>query len=166
MRAVRVRHDSADGRVHYRKARFLVLGVPVIGLPRFSHPDSALRNQSGLLSPDLRISNELGFELAIPYYWAIGPDRDLTTTARIYSRENPLVDFEYRHLLTAGPIRARLAGTWSEGRVFDEDFQIISSGREAFRGLLEANGRLRHRDGWGSTFSARKIGRASCRERV
>ncbi|WP_448582317.1 LPS-assembly protein LptD [Thermaurantiacus sp.] len=155
VRAVRVRHDSAEGRVHYRQARFLVLGVPMIGLPTFSHPDSALRNQSGLLSPDLRISNELGFEVAVPYYWAISPNRDLTTTARIYSRENPLLDLEYRHLLTAGPVRARLAATWSEGRVFNENFQIISSGREALRGLVEANGRVQHQDGWGSTFSAR-----------
>ncbi len=155
VKAVRVRHDPVAGRVYYRKARFAVLGVSVIGLPGFSHPDSALRNQSGLLSPDLRISNELGLELAIPYYWAIGPDRDLTTTAHVYSRENPLVDLEYRHLLTAGPLRARLAATWSEGRTFGEDFQIVSSGREAFRGLFEANGRLRHGDGWGSTFSAR-----------
>lgn len=155
VRAVRVRHDAAEGRVHYRKARFAILGVPVIGLPGFSHPDSALRNQSGLLSPDLRISNELGLELAIPYFWAIAPDRDLTTTARLYSRENPLLDVEYRHLLTAGPIRARLAATWSEGRSFDENFQIVSTGRDAFRGLFEANGRFRHPDGWSSTVSAR-----------
>lgn len=155
VRAVRVRHDAAEGRVYYRRARFLVLGVPVIGLPAFSHPDSALRNQSGLLSPDVRISNELGFEVAVPYYLAIGPDRDLTATTRIYSRENPLVDLEYRQLLREGPVRARLAATWSEGRIFDEDFGVVSSGREAFRGLFEANGRLRHGGGWSSTFSAR-----------
>lgn len=155
VRAVRVRHDPAEGRVFYRRVRFEVLGRPVLGLPSFSHPDSALRNQSGLLSPDVTVSNVLGFELAIPWYWAIGPDRDLTATARLYTRENPLLDLEYRHLLPAGPVRARLAATWSDGRRFDTGGGIVSTGREAARGLFEANGRLRHAGGWTSTFSAR-----------
>lgn len=155
VKAVRVRHDPEAGRVFYRKARLEAWGVPVLALPGFSHPDSALRNQSGLLSPNAQLSRDLGFELEIPYYWAIGPQNDLTATAHLYSEANPLLGLEYRHLLPAGPIRFHLRGTWSEGVAFDDDLNIVSTSKSAFRGMLEGNGRLSHGDGWRSTFSAR-----------
>ncbi len=155
VKAVRVRHDPARRRVHYRQARLEAWGVPILGLPRFSHPDSALRNQSGLLSPDLGTNPELGLEIAVPWYWSIAPNRDLTATARIFSAENPLLELEYRHLLTSGPLRVNVRGTWSEGRAFDEDLNVVRTGREAGRWLLEGNGRFAHRGGWRSTFSAR-----------
>ncbi|MFQ3665194.1 MAG: LPS assembly protein LptD [Sphingomonadaceae bacterium] len=155
VKAVRVRHDPEEGRVHYRGARLEAWGIPILALPRFSHPDSRLRNQSGLLAPDIRISNQLGFEAAIPYYLAIAPNKDLTATAHIYSLENPMLALEYRQLLPEGPLRVALRGTWSEGQAFDSKGNVIRTGREAFRGMIEGNGRFRHGGGWRSTFSTR-----------
>jgi LPS-assembly protein len=142
--AVRVRHDPVERRVYYRKARLEAYGAPILVLPAFSHPDSSLRNQSGLLGPDLRLTRELGVELAIPYYWSISPNQDLTTTTHIYSKELPLVELEYRHLTEAGPARFTLRGTYSEKITTDDDFEIVRTGEKGFRGMIEGNGRLDH----------------------
>ena len=153
--AVRVRHDPEERRVYYRNARLEAHGIPILVLPRFSHPDSSLRNQSGLLGPDLRLSRELGFELAIPYYWSIAPDQDLTTTLHVYSLENPLLQLEYRRLTEAGPVRFTLRGTYSEKITTNDDFEVVRTGETGFRGMIEGNGRLIHGDDLRSSFALR-----------
>lgn len=155
VKAVRVRHDPGERRVYYTSARLEFLGVPLLVLPRFSHPESSLRNLSGLLTPGLRISQELGLEIAIPYYWSISPSQDLTATANIYSREFPMVALEYRNLTEIGPVRFTLRGTWAQGVEYGDDFQIQKTGEFGFRGMVEGNGRLTHGEDLTSTFALR-----------
>ena len=44
---------------------------------------------TGLLVPDIAISSRNGFELALPYHWQIGPNRDLTITPHVYTSVLP-----------------------------------------------------------------------------
>ncbi len=155
IRAARVTHDEARGRVRYREARFEFAGVPIVALPSLSHPDGYDRNQSGLLSPDLRISRELGIELSLPYFVSFAADRDLTITPSIFTEVNPLLGLEYRHLLPQGPVRVHLRGTYGRGQRFGEDGEIITTSDERLQLFLEANGRLSHPRGWRSSFSVR-----------
>lgn len=159
IKAVRVVHDPARKRVFYRNARLEMLGVPIAVFPRLSHPDSFDSNQSGLLSPNIRYSRELGGELEIPYYWSIAPDRDLTATARVYTGVNPVIGLEYRQLFDAGPIRIAGRMTYAPGDAIDPVTGDIIQTSSRFRGYLEANGQLSHGDwmggGWRSSFSTR-----------
>jgi LPS-assembly protein len=154
LKAVRVVHDPGRGRVRYERARLEAFGIPVIALPRFSHPDSFDRNQSGLLAPELRYSRELGGEIAVPYFWSLAPHMDVTTTAHLYTDVPPVLGLEYRHLLPTGPIRFAGRATYARGQAEQPDGAIVDTPAR-FRGYLEGAGELRHGGGWRSTFSTR-----------
>jgi LPS-assembly protein len=155
LKAVRVVHDPVRGRVFYTGARLEMFGVPVLALPKLSHPDGFDRNQSGLLSPDIRFTRELGGELRIPYYWAIAPDRDLTVTGNIYTNVAPLVGLQYRQLLKGGPIQVGLMATYARGQAVDPVTSDIVATDARFRGAFEARGLIEHGAGWRSSFSSR-----------
>ena len=155
LKAVKVVHDPARGRVFYTGARLEMFGVPVVALPRLSHPDGFEKNQSGLLSPDVRISRELGGELRIPYYWAIAPDRDLTVTGHVYTNVVPMVEAEYRQLFEGGPISLSVMGTYARGQAEDPLTGEIVETDARLRGAIDARGRIEHGGGWRSSFSSR-----------
>jgi LPS-assembly protein len=72
-------------------------GVPIFASPWMSFPLSGDR-RSGLLPPTFSVSSNNGFELSLPYYFNIAPNRDLTVTPRIISRRGVLTDVNYRYL--------------------------------------------------------------------
>jgi LPS-assembly protein len=155
LKAVKVVHDPARGRIFYTGARLEMFGVPVVALPRLSHPDGFEKNQSGLLSPDVRISRELGGELRIPYFWSIAPDRDLTVTGHVYTNVVPMVEAEYRQLFEGGPISLSVLGTHAKGQAQDPlTGNIVETGAR-LRGAIDARGQIEHGGGWRSSFSSR-----------
>ena len=155
LKAVKVVHDPARGRIFYTGARLEMFGVPVVALPRLSHPDGFEKNQSGLLSPDVRISRELGGELRIPYFWSIAPDRDLTVTGHVYTNVVPMVEAEYRQLFEGGPISLSVLGTHAKGQAEDPlTGNIVETGAR-LRGAIDARGQIEHGGGWRSSFSSR-----------
>jgi LPS-assembly protein len=56
--ALRVVLDQGKHRISYSHARFSLLGVTVLGLPAFSHPDGSGEGggNSGLLLPNVQVS--------------------------------------------------------------------------------------------------------------
>src|SRR5690606_32045991 len=87
--AVRVVYDPATQRIRYRGARVSLFGIASLPLPVFSHSvggDSA----SGLLAPEIRYDAVNGLEIALPYYFALAPNRDLTLRPHLFSGALPL----------------------------------------------------------------------------
>ncbi len=64
-----------------RNASFDVLGVPTLWLPWLAVPVKTER-QTGLLLPDLGVSNRNGFELGLPFFWAAADPINVTLTPR------------------------------------------------------------------------------------
>jgi LPS-assembly protein len=159
IKAVKVVHDPGRKRVYYSNARLELLGTPILALPKFSHPESFDESQSGILSPDVSYSRELGAELAIPYLWAIAPEQDLTVTGHFYTGVNPVLGLEYRRLFAGGPLRVATRLTQGPGEDIDLATGKITSTPSRFRGYFEANGQFDHGaamgGGWRSTFSSR-----------
>jgi LPS-assembly protein len=155
LKAVRVVHDPERGRVYYTGARLEMFGVPVMVLPKMSHPAGVDRNQSGLLAPDIRYTRELGGELRIPYYIALAPDRDMTVTGSVFTAVAPLVGVEYRQLLEGGPFQVGVMATYAKGQTVDPVTSEIVTTDARFRGAFDARGRIEHGDGWRSSFSSR-----------
>lgn len=56
------------------------------------------QRKSGFLTPHYGNSNKSGFELTIPYYWNIAPNRDATISPRFLSKRGVLVDNQFRYL--------------------------------------------------------------------
>ena len=65
--------------------------------PVLSFPLSEER-KSGLLPPSFGIDSRSGFQVAIPYYWNIAPNRDATFTLQDKPRRGPSLETEFRYL--------------------------------------------------------------------
>jgi LPS-assembly protein len=72
-------------------------GVPILAAPALSFPLSGER-KSGWLPPNIGLDNRSGFELALPYYWNIAPQRDATLTPFAMTRRGLGLDSEFRYL--------------------------------------------------------------------
>ena len=148
--AVRVRHDPVTDRISYKGARFSLLGIPLIPLPNFSHPDGSGSSAGGLLVPDFRFSRTNGLELALPYYLSLAPNRDLTITPHLYTKALPAIEGRYRHLDEIGAFQVGgilTYGTRNSVNTLDPDRGI--------RGYFEANGRAQLDPLWSVTAATR-----------
>src|SRR3546814_14434386 len=131
-----------------------ILGVPLIWLPRMSHPDGSGTSGSGLLVPDIRISRLNGFELSLPYYLTLAPNRDLTLTPHLYTEVMPGLEVQYREMTALGPYR--LGGFITYGsRVPASAEPVPGSRRRDARGYVYGNGQFQLDPDWRITFSGR-----------
>ena len=111
VRAVKVMYDKAKNKVRYKGARIEIFGLPLIPLPGLSHPLNS-EASSGLLVPEIRLDRTNGFEIAIPYYLRIAPDRDATITPHLYTGAAPMIEGEFRgYLESVG--KFQLSPHWS-----------------------------------------------------
>ena len=102
LKAKKIIHDKAKKTIYYESATLKVFDVPIFYFPLFFHPDPSVGRQSGFLPPTLTNSTNLGTGFGLPYFWAIGDDRDLTFTPKLYASENPLFLNEYRRAFANG----------------------------------------------------------------
>ncbi|WP_133647435.1 LPS-assembly protein LptD [Paraburkholderia flava] len=72
-------------------------GVPVFASPWLSFPLSGER-RSGVLPPIASLSSNNGFEITVPYYFNIAPNRDLTLTPRYLSKRGLQTQASFRYL--------------------------------------------------------------------
>jgi LPS-assembly protein len=80
-----------------RDVRVELKGVPILYLPWISFPVGSAR-KSGLLFPTFGTSEKSGFEVGVPYYFNLAPQRDLTLTPRLLTRRGPGIDSRFRYL--------------------------------------------------------------------
>lgn len=72
-------------------------GVPVLAAPYLSFPISDQR-KSGWLPPSFSLDSKSGFELAVPYYWNLAPNYDLTLTPSVITKRGAALGTEFRYL--------------------------------------------------------------------
>lgn len=68
-----------DGFATARNTTFEMFGVPVLWLPWAAYPLKRER-QSGFLLPEFNSTNRSGFDVGLPFYWAVSHDLNLTLT--------------------------------------------------------------------------------------
>lgn len=71
--------------------------VPILAAPAMSFPLSDAR-KTGFLPPTIGTTNQGGFELTLPYYLNIAPNRDLTLYPKVYARRGLQLGAEARYL--------------------------------------------------------------------
>ncbi|BAL97867.1 organic solvent tolerance protein [Rubrivivax gelatinosus IL144] len=94
-RAVRMDFDANEGVAEGAVLRFL--GVPILGGPEISFPLTDER-KSGWLPPSIGLDSRSGFELTVPYYWNIAPNRDATIAPWLSTRRGAGLQTEFRYL--------------------------------------------------------------------
>ena len=102
IKAKKISHDKVKKTIYYKNATLKIYDIPIFYFPTFFHPDPTVKRQSGFLSPFFSNSKTLGAGSAIPYYWAISENKDLTFTPKIYTKENSLFLNEYRQAFRNG----------------------------------------------------------------
>lgn len=102
--AARIIHDQQAATISYQDAQFELFGVPLLYLPFFQHPDPSVKRRSGFLLPDFGQSERLGFQIEIPYFFALAPNYDFTFRPRVTSKEGILWQGDWRHRLRIGDV--------------------------------------------------------------
>lgn len=93
----RIIHDQRAQTLTYQDAFLEVLGVPVLYMPYFQHPDPSVKRRSGFLMPNYGTSTDLGFTVEIPYYFALAPNYDFTFHPMYTSKQGVLWQGDWRH---------------------------------------------------------------------
>ncbi|MEW6038152.1 MAG: LPS assembly protein LptD [Pseudomonadota bacterium] len=96
--------DKETGRGDATHAWMEFKGVPVFYTPYMDFPVDD-RRQSGFLAPTLGQSKVNGFNIAVPYYFNLAPNYDLTVQAREMTSRGPLFGADFRWLTEYQRIR-------------------------------------------------------------
>ena len=129
--SLHLQHDRGQGIA--KNALLRIYRVPVLYAPVFPFP-LGTRRQSGFLAPKMRAASYTGFDLSVPYYFNIAPDRDATLLVRGMAKQGLALGGEYRYLADRG-----------DGELYAE-INPEASGAEQDRGYIKA--RVQHRSSW------------------
>jgi LPS-assembly protein len=144
IKAARIQHDQQAKQITYRDARMEMFGVPIAYTPYLSHPDGTVKRASGFLAPEIASSSRLGPSVAVPYFWAIGSDRDATFEPIVLAKENPVAAGEYRQYTTKGKFDINASITSADRRNDNND---RVSGQDT-RGHIKGKGKFDINDDW------------------
>ncbi|WP_250890851.1 LPS-assembly protein LptD [Sphingobium nicotianae] len=153
IQADRVVLDRARELVRYDGARVKLFGLPVIPLPGLRH-NIGENGGSGLLVPNINYDRRNGFEIAVPYYWRLASNRDLTITPHVYSNVIPMVEGNYRALLSTGAFQVTGYATFSSQTDIGG---TTATTDEKLRGYFAASGKFQFDPLWSLSGSLRYV---------
>lgn len=146
IKAYRVIHRKSEATISYQDAWFEFMGVPIAWVPYFQHADPTVKRKSGFLIPTLRSSDNLGFAVEQPYYFALAPNYDVTLSPIFTEKQGVLWQVKWRHRTENGRYQIELAGIDERDPLTDD----------AFRGSVKSEGDFNinayWRWGWDVTF--------------
>lgn len=131
IRSRRVVHDQQTRQLYFDHAQFRVAGVPVFYLPRLRMPDPTVERATGFLVPKVRTTSALGPGLKLPYFLALGPDKDLTVTPYYAPGNSKTLELRYRQAFRNGKIELEGAVSDDEIRPGDTRGYVFGSGEFA-----------------------------------
>jgi LPS-assembly protein len=89
--------DEGTGIGEARNAVLVFKGVPIGGTPKVTFPLSDAK-KSGFLAPTVTTTSNTGLQLTLPYFWDIGPNRDITLFPRYMSKGGLMLGADVRYL--------------------------------------------------------------------
>lgn len=88
---------TLEGYGQIRHAAFRIRNFPVFYIPYAIFPVKTKR-QTGLLPPRLGYSDQNGYDIEVPFFWAISEQTDATFYERYLSKRGFMQGLEYRYL--------------------------------------------------------------------
>jgi LPS-assembly protein len=146
IKADSVTYDESKNRISYKNATFEIFGVPLGWLPFLAHPDGKVKQKSGFLSPQLAFDSELGVVVTSNYYWALAPDRDLTTGMMVMTEKAPVALAEYRQRFDNADLK--VSGSVTRSDRTDRTGGVEEEKGDSWRGHMSADGRWDVNDKW------------------
>jgi LPS-assembly protein len=145
VRAEHVTYDQVEHRIVFRDAELEFFDVPVFYSPYLQEPDPSVRYATGILTPDLGSSTNIGYFLKLPVYIAITPSEDATITPLVSTRGGAVLAGEYRQRFQDG-------GLWLQGSVADNPNGGITQDKNEFYASLFGSGRIPVASNWRTGF--------------
>ena len=149
--ADRVVYDPATDRVRFSGAFLEVFGLRLLPLPALT-VNTTGGAQSGFTIPEIQVSRNNGIELSQGYYWRLGPNRDLSASATVFTQAPPMIDGQWRHLTGLGAYQ--VTGYLTASQRSPDPLNPAATVRD-LRGYLFANGKLQFDPRWSLTSSIR-----------
>ena len=156
--AAQVVYDPQAQRVRFSGGHMQIFGVTLPFLPIFSLATGARSSGiSGFLVPNFSFSHKKGFELSLPYYGRLGPNRDFTVTPHIYTGVLPAIEAKYRQLSSNGAFQ--LGGFVTYGRIerLSELGAPEETQKKGMRAYFEGNGKWQLDPAWSITAAGRVV---------
>lgn len=149
--ADRVEYDPATDKVRFSGAFLEIFGLRLLPLPALTINTTG-GAQSGFTIPEIQVSRNNGLEVSQGYYWRLGPNRDLTAAATVFTEAPPMIDGQWRHLTGLGAYQ--VTGYLTASRRVPDPLDPAATERD-LRGYLFANGKLQFDPRWSLTSSIR-----------
>ncbi|HEY4541314.1 MAG TPA: LPS-assembly protein LptD [Noviherbaspirillum sp.] len=105
--------------------------VPILGMPVMSFPLSDER-KSGFLPPTIGTTNRGGFEVSVPYYLNIAPNRDLTLYPTLYARRGVQLGAEARYLAQTYSGQTHVEGLPNDRQTGTSRYALSSTHNQRF----------------------------------
>ncbi len=147
VKAARIIHNNEERMIYYENATLELYGYPIAYMPYFWSPDPTVKRKTGFLTPHYIASSSLGTGVAIPFYWDVAPNMDLTLQPTFLSRQGILGQAEWRHRLLTGSYNIRLAGIFQRDDTAFLPTPLGAQDRD-FRGSFESTGRFNINEKW------------------
>jgi LPS-assembly protein len=155
VKAEKIVVNQQEHMVYFTDASLEFFGMPIAYLPYFGAPDATVKRKSGFLTPIVGYSGRVGAFGALPYYKVLGPDKDMTFTPTVFSKQGVLLDGEYRQRTENGQYSIEAAGIY---QLAPDAFTAGSPGNRTLRGGVHTTGDFAiNRDwtlGWNGTLSS------------
>ncbi len=145
IKATRVVHDEIEKELVFENATLEFLGVPIFYAPVFAQADPTVRHKSGLLLPTVGTSTYLGTFARIPYYFSLGPSRDLTLEPYFTTGAGFVMGGEFRQRFERG-------GFWLQGSLGSDPDSATGPGKSDIVGHLFGSGRFFFENEWRTGF--------------
>lgn len=147
VRAQKIVWNGKKKTIRFERGRFEMFGMPLAFLPAFEIADPTVKRKSGFLIPSYKHETDLGSGVAVPYFWALAPNYDLTLTGTYYSKQGFLGEAEWRHRLNNGEYSIKVAGiSQRDPKAFD-DRDVLDRENHG-RGMIASKGALKINPRW------------------
>ena len=131
--------------LRFQGARFELFGFSLAALPSFEIADHTVKRKSGFLMPTASYNDRLGVSVTAPYFWALAPNMNLTTTLRAFSRQGVFGSAKFEHQLNSGSYAVTIAGINQQNpdAFLPGTVNALNSGRAMFgtKGAFQINPR-------------------------
>jgi len=140
LRATTSEHNTKTQTITHSNVRMNIFGLPVFYFPVLSHPDDTVKRRSGLLSPILKVSNDIGLTLTTPFYQVISPTQDIEFQPTSFQRRGQGLKTIYRQRWDEAVLDANIYGARLE--TFKENRENVGAMDVSFSSNIGSEWRL------------------------
>lgn len=123
--ATKIEHNSQTRMMQFYNPVLWAFRVPVFWAPFYTMPDPGVKHKSGILTPGIESTNNMGTQINLPIYISLSDTHDITFTPSYLTDENPLFQLEHRLNIEHGEFRTR--GSFTRNRDGENRWAIFNN---------------------------------------